>query len=114
MRRLKWIFTRLSNFITKRSGDERLREEIESHITAQTQENIRNGMSREEATRQARLKFGTVATALENYNAEVGLPFLETILADIRFAFRVLQKSSAFTVVPPSPVASLAIVVRAV
>jgi predicted permease len=99
MRALNRLFTRLLKFTTGRSGDERLREEIESHIATQTEENIRVGMTPDEARRHARLKFGAVETVREGYHAEEGLPFLENLLLDVRWALRVLRKSPAFTVV---------------
>ena len=55
-----------------RRGDERLREEIESHIAIQTEENIRAGMTPEEARRQARLKFGGVEVIREQFHARAG------------------------------------------
>jgi len=99
MKALNRLFTRLLNVTTMHRGEERLREEIESHIAAQTEENIRAGMTSQEARRQARLKFGAVETVRENYHAEEGLLFLENLLLDIRYAIRVLWKSPAFTVV---------------
>jgi predicted permease len=72
---------------------------MESHLAAQTEENIRAGMTPEEARRQAGLKFGSVEAVRQDYDAEAGLPFLEDLLADTRHALRVLWKSPAFTLV---------------
>lgn len=99
MRSMNRFLTRLFNFTSGRRDGERFKEEMESHIAALTEENIQAGMTVEEARRQARLKFGAAEAIQESYYAEKGLPIVETMLADLRYAFRVLRKSPAFTLI---------------
>ena len=99
MRFLNRSFRRLRSFTTRQRADERLREEIEWHIAAMTEENILSGMTPRDAKRHARLKFGSVEALREDYQAEKGLPSLEGLLFDVRYAFRSLRKSPTFTVV---------------
>jgi predicted permease len=99
MRSLRRFLNRLFNLATKRTQEERLREEIEEHIALQTAENLRAGLSSVEARRQAMLKFGGVEAIKEDYRAERGLLLIENMLRDVRFALRLLRKSPGFTAV---------------
>ena len=96
MRALNRFFTRIWNFVNGLRGDDRLREEIDQHLAMQTEENIRMGMAPEEARRQARLKFGTVAAVCEELHSEEVLPVLENLWMDIRHALRQLRRSPGF------------------
>jgi predicted permease len=97
MKFLKRFFARLTSFTTRRAQDERLREEFEEHITLQTAENIRAGLSPVEARRQAMLKFGGLEAIKQDYRAKRGLPFVENVVQDVRFALRSLRHTPGLT-----------------
>ena len=97
MRSLNRFLKRLTNFLTRRRDDQRLREEIKEHLALQTEENLRTGMLPAEARRQAALKFGAVAAIREEYHAERGIPFLEDLLQDLHYAMRSFAKTPGLT-----------------
>jgi predicted permease len=99
MRFLRRIFIRLSNFTAGRRADQRLQDEISEHLAFQTEENMRAGMPPNEARRQAVLKLGAVQAIREQHNAEQGLPLAENFLVDLRYAFRMLYRSTGFSLI---------------
>jgi hypothetical protein len=96
---MKRFLIRLLNSALRRRDDKRLQEEMEEHLALQTADNLRAGLSPSEARRQALLKFGAVEAIQEEYWAEGGLAFVETLLQDFRFGWRSLRNSPGFTAV---------------
>ena len=76
MKFLRRFFIRLKNLATRRSGDQRLQEEIAEHLAFQTEENLSAGMAPAEARRQARLKLGAAEAIREHHHLEQSLPFV--------------------------------------
>ncbi len=97
---------RLTSLATARQDEERLRAEIEEHLALETAVNLRAGLSPSEARRQAVLKFGCVEAIKESYRDQKGLPFMQTLIQDLRLALRRLAMAPAFTV---ATVATLAL-----
>src|SRR6202453_809804 len=97
MKFLRRLLIRLSNFATRRSADQRLREEIAEHLAFQTEENLRAGMSPAEARRQAALKLGSAEAIREHHHTEQSLPLIENLLFDLRYAVRMLLRSPGFS-----------------
>ena len=99
MRRLRRGWKRLIGAIAGRRREEEFARELETHIEMQTADNVRLGMSAEEARRAAVLKFGSVESARESVRDQRGLPGLESFVRDLRYAVRGMRKCPAFTTV---------------
>ncbi len=99
MRTLRRFFKRLTSWARTKRDEERLQAEVEEHLLMQTAENVRAGLSPTEARRQAMLKFGGVEAMKEEYRDQKGLPFLETLAQDLRYAFRQLAASPGFALI---------------
>ena len=99
MRSLRAWLLRLAALFDKERRDRELADEMEAHLLLHIEENMRGGMSPEEARREAKIKLGGIEQTKENYRARRGLPILENFLRDLRFGARTLRKNPGFTAV---------------
>ena len=99
MRSLRAWLLRLGGLFQQHRRDSELADELESHLAMHIEDNLRAGMSAEEARRAALLKLGGLEQTKENYRDRGGLPFLETLFQDFRFALRMFRKNPGVTAI---------------
>jgi len=86
-------------FFHKKPLDHDLSEEMESHLDLAIEDNIRRGLSPQEARRQAMIRFGGVMQAKEQQREARGLPDLDIFMQDFRYACRILLRDKSFTLI---------------
>ncbi len=99
MRQLRAWFVRLCGFFLRNRSERDLVAEMESHLQMHIEDNLRAGMSSEIARREALMKLGGVEQTKEIYRDRRGLPLIETLFQDLRFAARMLLKNPGFTAI---------------
>jgi len=97
MKKLRtWMF-RLAGLFSKTNHEQDLAAEIESHLQLHIDDNIRVGMKPDEARREAILKLGGVEPTKQACRESSTIPFIESLVQDIRFSLRQLGKYPGFT-----------------
>ena len=99
-----WLL-RCKGLFSKDARERELADELETHLQMHIDDNLRAGMSPQEARRVAVMKLGGVDQTKEAYRDRAGIPFLENAVRDLRFTFRQLRKNPAFTITATTMVA---------
>ena len=98
---MTWLKTFLSRCLAlfrKPELEEELDREVRFHLEMETEENLRRGMTPEEARYAARRSFGGVDQAKESWRDRRWLPQVDQWVRDLRFGARALARSPGFAV----------------
>src|SRR5687768_4589654 len=79
-------------------ADDELHAEMQAHLEMEIAENVRRGMKPSEARRQGMLAAGGFTQATESVREQRGLPAIEDMLGDLRYAVRHFRRTPLTTV----------------
>jgi predicted permease len=91
-----WL-SRFADVFLRRRRETRLDDEVRTHLDLLADEFKAQGMTADEARLAARRQFGGVDQLKERYRDQRGLPLLDWLMQDVRFAFRLMRKNALFS-----------------
>ena len=98
MRGLRALLSRMFGMFGSTRREQEFADEIDSHLQMHIEDNVRAGMTPEEARRQAMLQLGGVERTKQAYRERGTLPLVENAGRDLRFAIRQLVKHPGFAI----------------
>src|SRR5215470_2533400 len=94
---LRSSLLRMAGLFHSQRRDREFQAELESHVQLHIDDFVRSGMNPAEARRQALIKLGGIEQTREAWRRQGGLPAIESLTQDVRYAFRAMRKNPGFT-----------------
>lgn len=95
---LRRLVSRLRHFFGAARFRQELEEEMDFHVDRLTEDLVREGMSRQEARREARIRFGSPERVQARAREERGLALVDETARNLRLAIRTMTRSPLFSV----------------
>ncbi|HEX4285291.1 MAG TPA: ABC transporter permease [Terracidiphilus sp.] len=92
------LIFRLRSLFRNSAVENELDDELRFHLEHQVEKHVRSGLTPDDAMRKARLEFGGLGQVKEDCRESRGVSLVETAEQDIRYAFRQLLRTPAFTI----------------
>jgi putative ABC transport system permease protein len=99
MRQLRALWLRFRGLTGSDRGVSDFAAELDSHLQMHVDDNLRAGMSPDEARRRALIALGGLDQTTQALRDRHGLPSLEMMLRDMRYGLRTLWRTPGFTLV---------------
>ena len=93
------LLSRVVALVRRQRHDSDLEQELASHFAMLVEEHRRRGLSEAEARRAAHLTLGNATQLSELHRGVRGLPILEELLRDLRYALRGFRRQPGFTAI---------------
>ena len=96
---MRTLWLRLRALVRRARMDEDLEADIRAHLDLLEADFVKRGATREAARLAARRAFGGVEQMKETHRDRRGIPFVDTLAQDARYALRALRQHRGFTAV---------------
>ncbi len=97
MKSIRRMMRQVRTMLSGERADAEMERELAAHLLLLEDEMMRKGATPDEARRLARIKLGGVEQVRIMHREERGLPFAESLIADVRFGWRQLMKRKVTT-----------------
>jgi predicted permease len=92
------LIVRLTGLFGSVRREQEFADELDSHLQMHIDDNLRLGMTPEDARRDAILRLGGRESTRQAYRERHTIPVLENLLSDVRYSIRRLRKNPGFAI----------------